>query len=111
MDLLVVRPGDSRVDSLNVTAVLGELPISAGDAPRYEEENFDMTIRDMVFADYNARNLDPEKIKGVIVDKLEAGGWAAVDGMRAGDIILKINDREVESIEDCKPIFEKTEKA
>jgi len=110
MDFLVVRPGDGRVDSLQIMAVLDDMPVSASDAPRYEDKNFDMTIRDLVFVDYNARSLDPDEIKGVVVDKQEPGGWAAVDGLRPGDIIMKINDRDVASVEECKPIFAEIEK-
>jgi len=110
MDFLVVRPTEGQVDSLQVNVVLGDMPVSASDAPRYEDKNFDLTIRDLVFVDYNVRNLDPDEIKGVVVDKEEPGGWAAVDGLRPGDIIMKINDQDVASVEDCKPIFESIKK-
>jgi S1-C subfamily serine protease len=110
MNMMVVRPGDSLVDTLEITAVLDQAPTSASDAPSFEENNFDMTVRDMVFADYNARSLKPEEISGVIIDKEESGGWAAVDGLRPGDIIMKINDHKVASVEDCKPIFAGIEK-
>ncbi len=110
MNLMVVRPGEARVDTLSVVVTLEDMPVSAGDAPRHEDKNFDMTIRDLVFADYNARNLDPDEIKGIIVDKQEPGGWASVDGLRAGDIILKINDRKVESVDEGKAILAEIEK-
>jgi serine protease Do len=110
LNMAVIRPSEGRVDSINLTLILGELPISAGDAPSYEDKNFDLTIRDLVFADYNARNLDPAKIKGVIVDKLERGGWAAVEGVRPGDIIMKINDGTVESVDECKKALVNIEK-
>lgn len=109
MKLTVVRPGDSQVDTLIVTAILGDMPVSPSDAPRFEDKNFDITLRDLVFADYNARNLDPDEFKGVVIDKQEPGGWAAVGGIRAGDIVMKINDRKVESVEDCKAILTKIE--
>jgi serine protease Do len=109
MDFLVVRPGDNRADTLELAVVLGDMPVSPSDAPNFEDENFDLTLRDMVFADYNSRNLDPDEFTGVVVDKLEPGGWAAVDRLRAGDIVMKINDREVTTVEDCKPIFAEIE--
>ena len=110
MNLMVVRPGDGKVDTLTSVVTLEDMPVSASDAPRHEDKNFDMTIRDMVFADYNARNLDPDEIKGIVIDKEEPGGWAAVDGLRPGDIIMKINDRTVESVEDGKAILAEIEK-
>lgn len=105
MHLTVARPGDGRVDTIQVQVHLGDLPTSPNDAPRYEDKNFDLTIRDLVFVDFNVRNLDPDEISGVVVDKQESGGWAAVGGLRPGDIIMKINDGMVTSVDEGKKIL------
>lgn len=110
IDLTVVRPDEAKIDTLQVHVSLGKVPVSAAEAPSYEDKNFDLTIRDLVFADYNSRNLDPDKIKGVMSDKMEPGGWAAVGGVRAGDIIVKIGESAVTSVEECQAIFETLEK-
>jgi len=110
MDFLVVRPGEETVDSLDIEVVLAERPISAGDAEAYEDTDFDMTVREMVFSDYNSRNLEPDEVSGVVIDKLEQGGWAAVDGLRIGDIILKINDRDITSVSEARAVLEDIEK-
>jgi len=86
------------------------MPTAAADAPRYEDKNFDLTVRGLVFADFNVRSLKPNEVTGVVVDKIEPGGWAAVDGVMPGDIIMKINDREVTSADDAKEIFARVEK-
>lgn len=108
--MTVLRPSDQKVDTLSLTLVLDRAPVAAGDAPKYEDKNFDITLRDLVFADYNSRNLDPDKIKGVMVDKLEAGGWADVGGMDPGDIVMKINDQTVVSVKEAKEVFSRLEK-
>jgi serine protease Do len=110
MDFTVVRPGDNTADTLSIAIVLDERPVSAGDAPSYEDKNFDLTLRDLVFDDYNVRDLDPDELDGVVIDKMEPGGWASVDGLRAGDIVLKINDREVTAASECEEIFAEIEK-
>lgn len=107
VDFVVYRPDSLSVDTVNITVVLDDRPVTAGDAPRYEDENFDLTVRDLVFSDYNSRDLDPGEIEGVLVDRLERGGWAAVGGIRAGDIILKINGQNIASVEEGKKEFEK----
>jgi serine protease Do len=109
MNLTVARTGNETVDTVMVKAVLGEMPVSASDAARYEDKNFDLTVRDIVFADYNVRNLDPDEITGVVVDKQEPGGWTSVDGIRAGDIIMKIDDQKVASVEECKQVLTEIE--
>ena len=110
MAMTVIRPGETLVDTLRITAVLEEMPTAAADAPRYEDKNFDLTVRGLVFADFNVRSLKPNEVTGVVVDKIEPGGWAAVDGVMPGDIIMKINDREVTSADDAKEIFAGVEK-
>ncbi|MEZ5359969.1 MAG: PDZ domain-containing protein [Candidatus Zixiibacteriota bacterium] len=107
--LLTVRPKDGGVDTNFVTMMLAERPVSASDAPDFEDKNFDLTVRDMVFADYNNRSLKEGEIEGVVVDKCEQGGWAAVGGIDPGMIIVKINDRQIASIEDYKTIMAEVE--
>ena len=55
------------------------------------------------------RDLEQDEVSGVVVDKIEPGGWAAVDGLRAGDIIMKINDTEIESVDDAEAALGKIE--
>lgn len=102
MEMTVIRPGDETADTLQLPVTLAAMPTAPSDAPSYEDTNFDMTVRDLVFADFNMRDLEQGEVSGVVVDKLESGGWAAVDGLRAGDIIMKINDREIGSIDDAR---------
>jgi len=101
----VFRPEGDSTTSFDASVTLGEMPVAAADAPKYENKDFDFTIRDLVFSDYNMLNLDKDKTKGVIVDKLETGGWAAVGGIFPGDIIIKINDSSVTSVTEAKSIF------
>ncbi len=111
LNMTVFRPeDDDKVDTLHLTAVLTAMPTEPSDAPSYEDTNFDMTVRDMVFMDYNVRDLKPGEVKGVVVDKVESGGWAVVDGLRVGDIIMKINDREIESVDDAEAALKEIEK-
>ncbi len=111
LNMTVIRPEEQKVETLAVVPVLEQAPTAAIDAPSIEDKNFDFTLRDMVFSDYNARDLDPDKIKGVIVDKLEPGGWAAVGGMYPGDIVVKIGEETVTSAAQSKDALAKLEKA
>lgn len=107
--LTVLRPDDEDIDTLEFAITLGEVPIAASEAPSFEDKNFDLTVRDLVFADYNANDLDPDEIKGVMADKMEPGGWAAVGGIRPGDIITKINGGKVTSVDEAKTILAEIE--
>ncbi len=107
--LMYIRTADGRVDTNVVVITLAQRPGAASDAPKFEEKNFDLTVRDLVFADYNRRNLKEDEIQGVIVDKLEQGGWAAVGGINPNTIIMKINDRDITSVEDFKQVMAEIE--
>lgn len=113
MKLTAIRPGKAKSDTLQIEVALAEVPLSATDAASYENKPFDLTVRNLVLSDYDLYRIDEDKVKGVIVEKLESGGWAAVGGLEPGDIIIRINDRSVTSVDECKAALleiEKTQK-
>ncbi len=102
IELAVVRRNDTKIDTLSLLATLKEAPIAAVDSPEYENESLEFKVRNMVFADYMITNLDPEEFEGVVVSKLEMGGLANIGGLRIGDIIQRIGDQDIGSIEDAE---------
>ena len=76
-----------------------------GEAPDFEDTNFEMKIRNMVFADYSFYNLDQDKFRGVVVKELERGGWASVGGLYPGDIIQSIDGNKVTNIEETQKLL------
>lgn len=102
VDFEIFRRQNGDVDTFNITATLTRAPLSPGEAPDFEDINFEMKLRDMVFADYSFYNLDQEKFKGVVVKEIENGGWASVGGIRPGDIIQSIDGNKVTNIEETK---------
>jgi serine protease Do len=103
----ILRRQDGKIDTLNLQAVLAAAPLSPSEAPQYKDTNFDLTLRNMVFADYNINNLDRRQFKGVVVKELESGGWAAVGEIMPGDIIQAIDGKKVTSVDDAKEVFSK----
>jgi serine protease Do len=107
IDLTLYRPLETGVDTIKTVLTLSKPPLPASEAPSYEDKHFEITVRDMVFDDYNRRLLDEGEIKGVVVDKLEQGGWADVAGLFPGDIILKIDGKDVPNAEKAEAVFTK----
>lgn len=105
VDFEIFRREDGKVDTLDISAVLAQTPLSPAEADDYEEPNFEMTIRNMVFADYTIFNLDQNKFKGVVVKETESGGWASVGGIRPGDIIQSIGGTEVTNIDEAERVL------
>lgn len=104
--LTVLRRNDPNIDTLDLTVTLAPAPISPAEAAEYEDTNFELKIRNMVFADYNIFNLDRD-FKGVVVKEVEPGGWAAVGGVLPGDIIQSIDGVKTDTVDDAKAAFEK----
>jgi len=101
LSLEVVRDG-KRLD----TAVeLAAAPKTRLDAATYGNDAFDFTVRELVFQDFRAFDL-PAEFRGVLVSKVEPGGWAGVGGLEGGDIIQRIDDRNIEAPDNVRQVLE-----
>ncbi len=100
LDLGVVRDGEPR--ELQVTLV--GAPKSRLDAEQYRSPEFELTVRELVFADYRFFDLEPE-FKGVLVSRVEEGGWAGVGGVQSGDIVQRVDDRIIATPDDMKAVL------
>ncbi|MFQ5599991.1 MAG: PDZ domain-containing protein [Candidatus Krumholzibacteriia bacterium] len=101
LHLDVIRAGQP----LEVTLVLVAAPKSRLDAEQYHSPEFELTVRELVFTDYRAFDLEPD-FRGVLVSRIEEGGWSSVGGLQMGDIIQKVDDRVVESPDDVRQVLE-----
>jgi len=106
LDLNIYRPGDKGIEKLEISLILAETPMAAGDADEYESESLELTVRDMVFSDYMMNNLDEETFQGAVVSQLKQGGLANVGGLSIGDIVQTIGNEEVTSSDDVRRIIE-----
>lgn len=107
VELAVIRPADKAPQSFSMIANLEAAPMSASEAPDYENEQLDLKVRDLVFADYLYYNMDEETLWGVVVTELENSGPAMIGGLTFGDIIQQINGQTVESVDEVEAILEK----
>ncbi len=103
----ILRRQNNAVDTFNVNITLAQAPIPPAEAPDYEDKNFEIKIRDMVFADYNLYNLERDDFRAVVIKEVEPGGWASVGGLLPGDFIQKIDGQKIESVEDGQKMLEK----
>jgi len=92
-------------ERLETTVDLTAAPKTRLDAEKYENTEFEISVRELVFQDQRAYDLDPG-FRGVVVTKVEEGGWAGVGGLSSGDLIQKVDDREIASPEDLKQVLE-----
>jgi serine protease Do len=109
-EFVILRRQDGEIDTLEISATLTKAPLSPAEAPDYEDENFELTVRDMVFADYNIFKLDASEFKGIVVKEVEPGGWADIGGIDPGDIVQSIDGQETDSVETVKEILKQISK-
>jgi len=87
--VLGVRRGKK---DLKIKMALEAPPVSADRLARYEDDDFEFTARNMSAMDRFRKRLDA-KLRGVLVVKVESGGWAALGGLASGDVLISVQGR------------------
>src|SRR5438093_13778990 len=70
----------------------------------YEDVAFEFRARDISFLD-RLRNRWSEQESGAVVSQVETGGWAAVAGLQAGDLIQSVGGQRVAEPKDLQPLL------
>ena len=52
----------------------------------------------------------PATLRGVIVTKVENGGWASLGGLHPDDILMEVDGKAIGSIDELKPVLAKIRK-
>lgn len=99
-ELTVIRPVGDKFDTLTLQAVLASAPLAASEAADYEYKPFEMTVRSLVFSDYIGYNVEQNSLEGVVVTEVQPGGLADISGLSPGDIIQRVNEQSIKSVDD-----------
>ncbi len=100
--LSVIRAGKE----LSIAVTLEETPNTAADARTAEDAVLEYKVRELTFIDRVNNDL-PKDYEGLIVAAVTSGSWAQVANLRAGDILLSINDEPVDGIRTFKKLVRK----
>jgi S1-C subfamily serine protease len=73
------------------------------------DTDFDMVVRDLTFADRTRRKL-PESMRGVVVAKIESGGWASLGGLAGDDLVLSVAGKPTPTVAQWKSVLEEVRK-
>lgn len=90
---------------LQLTVTLGRRPTDEAEIEQVKDERFEFTVCNLSSSQRTARALD-DNIQGVLVEKVTASGWAALAGLRNGDILISIDG---ESLSDTSSLKRKLE--
>jgi serine protease Do len=83
---------------LTIPVELPEAPKASREMKKFQDENFEFTVRDITFLD-RVKEKWPQDQTGVLADEVKPGGWAAVGLMEVGDLILQIGGTPVSTVE------------
>jgi serine protease Do len=100
--LTVLRDGQER----HVAVKLDRSPRLPREMRKYEDANFEFRVRDMTAADQVERSW-AEGQKGVLVEAVSEGGWAALGQLGDGDVLLEIDGEAVPDVEAVKQKMER----
>lgn len=89
---------------LKLPVTLGRRPSDENELPEYKDDRFEFTVRDLSVSRRVSASL-ADSVKGVSVEKVVANGWAALGGLVGGDVLLRVNDAEVDSVETLKKLL------
>ena len=103
--LKIVRDGKP----LEVTMVLEVAPPMVENAKRLKDLDFGIDARELTYLDRVGRRL-PEDLQGVLLQKVETGGWASLGGLHAADVVLNVDGRPVPALADFKRALDQMRK-
>ena len=104
--VLSVRRG---AEDLEVKVVLDASPEGTSELDSHECETLEFNSRDLGQVDRVSEKL-PADFKGVLITAVTPAGWAALGGLAAGDILVSLDGKSVESVALMKPILAELEK-
>jgi serine protease Do len=101
--VLGVRRGKKDVE---IKMTLEAPPISADRLATCEDDNFEFTARNMSAMDKFRKRLKAE-LRGVLVVKVESGGWAALGGLASGDVLINVQGQPTGDVDVLKAALDK----
>lgn len=103
--LKIVRAGKP----LEVNMVLEAPPAGEENAKRLTDDDFEFSARELTYADRVKMRI-PEDLHGVLLRKVETGGWASLGGLRGEDFVVSIDGRPTPTIAELKAVFDQIRK-
>ncbi len=88
---------------VEVKVLLEETPGTVADARSEEDTILEYKVRELTYLDRVDREL-PMDLTALLVQDAEDGGWAAVAGLQAGDVLLSLQGEPVPTIATFKDI-------
>jgi serine protease Do len=88
-------------NEIKIPVELVPAPKQEREMPKYKDEKFDFTVRDITYMDV-AKDDVKEGQTGVVVTEVKEGGWAALGLLGSDDLIVEADSTPITKIEDIE---------
>lgn len=99
------RPGDTAELRLlrdgeitNVEVELVQSPQLPREMRKHRDDSFEFTVREVTFFDRAKEQWEDDK-RGVLVEDVRPGGWAALGNLSVGDLLQTVNGEPADSVD------------
>ncbi len=92
---------------LDVKMTLQAPPKAVTHLPKYKDEDFEFTARDLAVSDRMEQNLT-DQVKGVLLEKVERAGWASLAHVAINDVLISVDGQAVSSVAELEKVMKAT---
>jgi serine protease Do len=90
---------------LKLTATLARQPKPSSELPEYKDDRFEFTARELSLNDRVDDKLGAD-VRGLKVSAVQNAGWTALAGLSAGDILLTVDGKPMDSVATLKALLQ-----
>lgn len=105
VDLTILRDKNE----IKVPIELAQAPKLEREMPKFKDEEFEFTVRDITFMDI-AKDDVQEGQAGVVVTEVKEGGWASLGLLGTDDLIVEVDTTKISKIEDLEKVMKEVQK-
>ena len=101
----IVLEGVRDGQPLKLAATLARQPKPSSELPEYKDDRFEFTARELSVNDRADDKLGAE-VRGLKVNAVQNAGWTALAGLSAGDVLLTVDGKPMDSVATLKSLLQ-----
>jgi len=101
VEFTTLRGNDEQAISIRLPARHRQ----SSEMPQHRDDTFEITARELSVWDRFEWKLAPDQ-PGVVLHQITPGGWADLAALKADDLVLAINDRQIGNLDEFKASLE-----